>query len=78
MIFNYPKFEPKYGNLTKKIIDEYIKDNIINNSMPINSNNINKITSLIASNNSSDKLYFWQLYSILGEIPIKNLITVFY
>lgn len=78
MFFNYPNFEPEFGNLTQKIRDEYIEDNIQNNSMPRESKEIKKITSLIASNNSSDKLYFWQLYSILGELPIKNLITVFY
>ena len=77
-MFNYPLFVPKYGNLTQKIRDEYISHNIKNNSMSEHSFNIPKITSLIASNDSSDKLYFWQLYSILGIYPIKMLITVFY
>lgn len=77
-MFDYPLFEPKYGNLTQKIRDEYIKNNIDNDSLPTNSNNINKITSLVASNNSSDKIYFWQLYSVLGEDPIRHLITIFY
>jgi len=77
-MFNYPLFEPKYGNLTQKIRDEYIKNNIDNNLLPTNSNNINEITSLVASNNRSDKIYFWQLYSVLGEDPIRHLITIFY
>ena len=77
-MFNYPIYNPDYGNLTKIIMNEYINYNIKNNSMPIDSHNITQITSLVASNNKSDKLYFWQLYSILGEFPIKNLITVFY
>lgn len=73
MRFNYPKFTPSYGNLTKKVRDEYIRDNI-----KINSNNIKQVSSLVASNNSQDTLYFWQLYSILGRTNIENLITVFY
>ena len=32
-----------------------------------------EITSLIASNNITKPLYFWQLYSILGETYIKKL-----
>jgi len=77
-MYNYPIYHPKFGNLTKIIRDSYIQDYINNNSIPSNSLELNKITSLIASNNSSDKLYFWQLYSILGEKPIRNLITIFY
>ena len=77
-MYNYPNYDPSEGNLTIKIRDEYIKYCIKNDSLPTNSFELKKITSLIASNNKADKLYFWQLYSILGENPIKNLITVFY
>lgn len=77
-MFNYPYYIPYYGNLTNKIMNDYIDYNIKNNSMPKDSFNISKITSLVASNDTNDKLYFWQLYSILGEQPIRNLITIFY
>ena len=71
-MFNYPYFIPCNGNLTKKIINDNIDYNIKNNSMPLDSFTISKITSLVASNDTNDKLYFWQLYSILGEQPWKS------
>ena len=37
-----------------------------------------EITSLIASNDPTKPLYFWQLYSILGEKYIEDLIRLFY
>lgn len=73
MHFDYPKFIPSFGYLTKKIIDEYIKD-----CVKVESSDIYKIKSLVASNDSSDPLYFWQLYSILGRSRIQHLITIFY
>lgn len=77
-MYNYPNYIPNIGNLTIKIRNEYIEYCIKNESLPLNAFEIDKITSLNASNNKTDKLYFWQIYSILGENPIKNLITVFY
>lgn len=70
---NYPNFIPNYGNLTEKIMKEYLltyyyKD-ILENK---------EITSLVASNDITKPLYFWQLYSILGDIYIENLIRLFY
>ena len=46
--------------------------------MPGNAHTISTITSLVASNDVTRTVYFWQLYSILGEHPIRNLITAFY
>ena len=73
MTFNYPNYVPNYGNLTEKIMKEFILNYYHKEALE------NKeITSLIASNNITKPLYFWQLYSILGETYIENLIRLFY
>ena len=73
MDYNYPIFVPNYGNLTNKIMKEFL---LTYYSMDILDNN--EITSLIASNDKTQPLYFWQLYSILGETNIEDLIRLFY
>ncbi len=78
MSFNYPNFIPYPGNLTLQIQNEYITSKIRDKSLPIDSYDNKKITSLVASNNPSDPIFFWQLYSILGESPIHTLISIFY
>ena len=65
-------FEPTYGNLTKKVRKIYL-------NYLIKTKKIKKVTKEILSlKASSDKLYFWQLYSILGEDIITDIITKFY
>lgn len=77
-MFNYPNFNPSFGTLTEFIRDSYIKTQICNKVLPPNALTDPKITSLIASNDPSEPIYFWQLYSILGESPVHTLISVFY
>ena len=73
MILNYPKYIPNYGNLTEKIMKEFILNYYHKQTLE------NKtITSLNASNDPTQPLYFWQLYSILGEKYIEDLIRLFY
>ena len=78
MTFNYPNFIPSPGNLTLQIQTDYITSKIRDKSLCVNAFDNKKITSLIASNNPSDPIFFWQLYSILGESPIHTLISIFY
>ena len=66
-------FISKKGFLTDIIQKEYIKV-LKKQNVKIDS----KVLSLNAEDNNSNKLYFWQLYSILGQEPIINLITAFY
>ena len=75
---NYPNFIPETGNLTKIIRNDYINEHIASGKMSKDAFSNEKITGLIASNNTDDKLYFWQLYSILGEGPVHILIKRFY
>ena len=74
----YPLFTPKFGNLTKKIQTEYIIYYINLGKLSKESLSNIKIISLNASNNPEDEIYFWQLYSILGEVYIEDLIRLFY
>ena len=74
----YPRFNPSLGNLTDKIRYEYIMTNISYKKLPSDALDNSKITSLVASNNPNDEVFFWQLYSILGEKPIHKLIHKFY
>lgn len=70
--------KPSYGNITEKIINIYITHLIrIKKLKPTDIYN-KKITSLYYSENIKDKLYFWQLYSLLGEDVITELIYRFY
>ena len=78
MSFNYPNFFPKPGYLTNKIKNDYILTSINNGSLPKNALDFSEITSLHASNDPNKPIYFWQLYSILGEKPVEKLIRLFY
>ena len=77
-MFNYPNFKTEFGYLTKKYRNEFIQEKINYGELPQNSFNNKKITSLIAPNDKNDELYFWQLYSIIGEPGINKIITIFY
>ena len=63
-------FEPSEGYTTDYYRTAYIKDKkIIENK---------SVTSIHSLDNDTDKLYFWQLYSVLGEDRIYNIIETFY
>jgi len=74
----YTKYIPSLGNLTDKIRYEYIMTGISLKKLPSDALDNNKITSLVASDDPNDEIFFWQLYSILGEEPIHKLIHRFY
>lgn len=74
----YPIYHPFEGNLTGLIRKEYIEYKINQGRLPKNAFEIEEITSLVASNDRKKKLYFWQLYSIIGEKSVEDLITIFY
>jgi len=76
--YNYPHYKPQFGNLTTQFQNEYINYYIEKGVMHQYSAIDQNIISLIASNNHNHPIYFWQLYSILGEKPIQVLIYKFY
>lgn len=72
------KFESKLGNLTNIIRYDYIKTLIEQKLLPHNSLEDKDVISLSASDDKNKPLYFWQLYSIIGEDTIEKLIRIFY
>ena len=50
------------GFMTKVLMDDYLK----------------KVQTLEASENTTEKLYFWQLFSVLGHDGITDIVTKFY
>lgn len=74
-IYRYPNFKPELGNLTHKFRQEYLQELQL---LSTNSSKNESIISLVASNNPEDIIYFWQLYSIIGQDPLHILIKTFY
>lgn len=73
MVNNY---EPELGFLTKNIRSEYLLEELKLNKIVIE--DIPQALSLYASEDKNKRVYFWQLYNILGDEPIVYLITKFY
>ena len=70
--------KPSHGNITKKIIDLYIKYLIKKKIVKSSLWNDKGMRSLYPSSLQTDQLYFWQLYNLLGEEVITNIISRFY
>ena len=66
-------FKPSFGFLTDYYRTEYIKSNLT-----LGAFKEEQIMSLNYKVNTSKRLYFWQLFSILGEERIHNFIQKFY
>ena len=67
---------PELGFLKKKVRNEYLTDLIKNDKFDFDKLDI--AMSLYACNDKNERIYFWQLYSILGEKPVIYLIAKFY
>ena len=67
-------FSPREGNTTAGVQKEYLKFNPQARDFGDPSNEY----TLTASTNPGEPLYFWQLFSLLGEKPIIALVTAFY
>ena len=61
------------GFMTRELQHEYIVAKV-----PLEKHSDHAILTLNGNENITDKLYFWQLYSILGEAKIRQFITEFY
>ena len=75
---NYPNFKSQEGNITSLIRKDYLKTKIRSNDLSEDIFDNYEVMSLQASNDPEKPIYFWQLYSILGESPIHTVITLFY
>ena len=61
-------FEPTSGYMTNILKNEFLELMV-----PESKHNTIEVQSMYYHHNDSDKLYFWQLYSLLGE----NKINIF-
>lgn len=77
-IFSYPSFSPSYGYMTERTRLAYIEAAVAKKLLPKNAHRMQPIVSLIASNDASKPIQFWQLYSVLGQERILNIVRNFY
>ena len=76
--FTYPNHPARHGYMSEKIQGEYITSAVSKEILPVDAHRIPDIISLNASNNKSKPIQFWQLYSVLGQDTIVNIIENFY
>ncbi len=73
-----PKFPTRPGYMTEKIQRDYIQAAMDKNLLPTQANRMADILSLTAPRDGSKPIQFWQLYSVLGQDPIVEIVQSFY
>jgi truncated hemoglobin YjbI len=76
--FNYPQFPTQNGHMTESIRQKYLTTAIAQNLLPEKAHRMANLVSLNASNDPSQPIQFWQLYSVLGQDRIVALVENFY
>ena len=76
--YSYPNFPTGNGYLTETIRSKYIKIAVANNVLPKNAHRMPQIISLSAPNDLTRPIQFWQLYSVLGQKRIVEIVKNFY
>ncbi len=73
-----PKFPTQHGYMTEKIQRDYIQAAIGKDLLPTQAHRMADILSLTAPSDVSKPIQFWQLYSVLGQDPIVEIVQSFY
>jgi len=73
-----PEFPTQLGFMTDKIQRDYIQAAVADGLLPEQAYRMPDIVSLTASSDASKPIQFWQLYSVLGQDPIVNIVHDFY
>ena len=73
-----PKFPTQLGYMTEKIQRDYIHAAIAKDLLPKDAFRMADILSLTAPSDASKPIQFWQLYSVLGQDPIVEIVQRFY
>lgn len=73
-----PRFPTRAGYMTEKIRADYITAAIRKGEMPKEAHRLAEIVSLEAPADTSRPIQFWQLYSVLGQDPIVEIVARFY
>lgn len=76
--YSYPNYSPGSGYMTDAIRQKYIQTAISEKVLPENAHRMAHIISLTASNDITRPIQFWQLYSVLGQDRIVNIVHRFY
>lgn len=76
--FTYPNYNTGNGYLTESTREKYILSAIAKNVLPENAYRMADIVSLSAPNDIAKPIQFWQLFSVLGQDRIVNIVTNFY
>jgi truncated hemoglobin YjbI len=74
----YPKFPTQNGYLTQITREKYIASAIERQLLPTDAHKISEIVSLTAPRDAHAPIQFWQLYSVLGQDPIVDIVADFY
>ncbi|MEE9333066.1 MAG: hypothetical protein V3U65_03145 [Granulosicoccaceae bacterium] len=75
---SYPSFPTSNGYLTETIRKQYISKAIDSKLLPENAYRLAHLISLDAANDESKPIQFWQLYSVLGQDRIVDIVHAFY
>lgn len=73
-----PKFPTRPGYMTEKVQRDYIQVAITKELLPTEAHRMADILSLMAPSDVSKPIQFWQLYSVLGQDPIVEIVQSFY
>ncbi|MEO9826279.1 MAG: hypothetical protein ABJF50_17900 [Paracoccaceae bacterium] len=73
-----PKFATRSGYMTEKIQSNYIQAAMAKDILPAEAHRMADIVSLTAPGDVSKPIQFWQLYSVLGQDPIVEIVQSFY
>ncbi len=74
----YPKYPTRHGYMSEKIQRDYISSAIEKKVLPKDAHRMTQIVSLDASNDPAKPIQFWQLYSVLGQDSIVEIVRSFY
>jgi len=73
-----PNFPTQPGYMTEKIQRDYIQAAMAKNLLPPQAHRMADILSLAAPSDESKPIQIWQLYSVLGQDAVVELIQSFY
>jgi len=76
--FMYPSFPTATGHMTEVTRNQYINGAIADKVLPKEACRMPQIISLSASNDITKPIQFWQLFSVLGQDRILDIVANFY
>jgi hypothetical protein len=76
--FMYPSFPTATGHMTEVTRNQYINGAIADQVLPKEAFRMPQIISLSASNDITKPIQFWQLFSVLGQDRILDIVAKLY